>query len=183
VIADLARRLELVSDADIDTYLAEHGDDGLDDARILIVDDDASSACLMLRLLERDGFRRVESVGDARQALVTMLEHPPEVLVLDVHMPHVDGYTVLREMLSGEERVNTVTGVLAVSGDHSAATCRAMLCGGADDYLPRPFDGTEFALRVRRLAHVTRELRRALRYIGVLESRIRHLTDIRDGRN
>ncbi len=176
VIADLARRLDLVSDVDIDSHLSEHVEQSIDDARILIVDDDPSAACLMLRLLERDGFRRVVSVGDARRALVTMLEHPPEVLVLDVHMPHVDGYTMLREMLSSEERVNCVTGVLAVSGDHSPATCRAMLCGGADDYLPRPFDGTEFALRVRRLAHVTRELRRALRYVGVLESRIRDLT-------
>jgi DNA-binding response OmpR family regulator len=183
LIADLARRLDLVSDVDIDGYLTDQAEHPVDDARILIVDDDPSAACLMLRLLERDGFTRVQTVGDSRRALVTMLEHPPEVVVLDVHMPHVDGYAMLREMLSSEERVNTVTGVLAVSGDHSAATCRAMLCGGADDYLPRPFDGTEFALRVRRLAQVTRELRRALRYVGVLESRIRHLTDIRDGRN
>ncbi len=176
MIADLARRLDLVSDADIDRHLSEDDDDGLDDARILIVDDDATAACLMQRLLERDGFRRVASVGDGRQALAAMLEHPPEVVVLDVHMPHVDGFAMLREMLSGEERINAVTGVLAVSGDHSPASCRAMLCGGADDYLTRPFDGTEFALRVRRLAHVTRELRRTLRYVGVLESRIRDLT-------
>jgi len=176
VIADLARRLDLVSDADIDTYLHPMDERGLDDARIMIIDDDATAACLMMRLLERDGFRRVESVGDGRKALTAMLEHPPEVVVLDVHMPHVDGFSMLHEMLGAEERINTVIGVLAVSGDHSPATCRAMLCGGADDYLPRPFDGTEFALRVRRLAHLTRELRRAVRYIGILESRIQDLT-------
>lgn len=180
MIADLARRLELVPDADIEQYLVERDD--IDEARILIVDDDATAATLMLRLLERDGFRRVTSIGDGRRALTAMVEQPPDVLVLDVHMPHVDAFTMLREMLSGEEHINTMTGVLAVSGDASPTTCRAMLCGGADDYLCRPFDGVEFALRVRRLAHVTRELRRTLHYVGVLERRIRELTggDLRE---
>lgn len=141
----------------------------VEDARILIVDDDARAALLMTRLLERDGFWRIVSIGGGWRALAMMLQHPPDVMILDVHMPDLDGIQVLREMQQLEQRTNSVTGVLAVSGDHSAATCDAMLSAGADDFIFRPFTGTEFALRVRRLAQMTRELRRTVGYVEFLE--------------
>jgi DNA-binding response OmpR family regulator len=147
----------------------------VDNASILIVDDDASAATLMSRRLERDGFRRVLTIGDGKRALDSMVEHPPEVLVLDVHMPHFDGFHVLREIREGLPGSGADIGVLAVSGDHSAATCKGMLCAGADDFIFRPFDGTEFALRVRRLALQTRHLRSTRGYVFMLESRLRDL--------
>jgi DNA-binding response OmpR family regulator len=139
----------------------------VEDTRILVVDDDPTAARLMVRLLERDGFRRVVSVGDGGDAVAVILDERPEVIVLDVHMPRVDGFQVLRQVQNDEDSM--VIAVLAVSGDASIRTSRAMMNAGADDFISRPFDGRQFALRVRRLARVTRELRRTVAYLGWLE--------------
>jgi DNA-binding response OmpR family regulator len=74
---------------------------------------------------------------------------------------------VLRQVQNNEDSM--VIAVLAVSGDASIRTSRAMMNAGADDFISRPFDGRQFALRVRRLARVTRELRRTVAYLGWLE--------------
>ena len=139
----------------------------IEDTRILVVDDDPNAARLMVRLLERDGFRRVITVGDGGNAVTVILDQRPEVIVLDVHMPQPNGLQVLRQVQNHEG--STVIAVLAVSGDASTRTRRAMISAGADDFIARPFDGHQFALRVRRLARVTRELRRTVSYLGWVE--------------
>jgi DNA-binding response OmpR family regulator len=168
-IAALAEATDLLPEIDADRTHEPNGGRPVEDARILIVDDDPAAAHLMTRLLERDGFWRVVSTGGGWRALAMTLQHPPDVMILDVHMPDLDGVHVLREMQSAQRRTHSVTGVLAVSGDHSAATCDAMLEAGADDFVFRPFAGTEFALRVRRLAHASRQLRRTVNYVDFLE--------------
>ena len=57
----------------------------------------------MVRLLERDGFRHVISVSDGTDAVSVILDEQPEVVVLDVHMPGVDGFQVLRQLQSNHE--------------------------------------------------------------------------------
>jgi DNA-binding response OmpR family regulator len=168
-IAALAEATDLPHEIDVEGVRESHGDRSVEDARILIVDDDPTAALLMTRLLERDGFWRVVSTGGGWRALAMMLQHPPDVMILDVHMPDLDGIQVLREMQHGERGARSVTGVLAVSGDAAAATCDAMLQAGADDFVLRPFAGAEFALRVRRLAHASRELRKTVNYVDFLE--------------
>ena len=148
----------------------------VEEGKILVVDDDPNAAAFMRRLIEREGFPRVVIAGDGRRALDMMFDHPPDVVVLDVHLPQLDGYAVLREIVRGDKRTGRPTGVLAVSGDASAATAQSMLWAGADDFLPRPFESAEFALRVRRLANRTKSLRRALAYSEFLEQRIEDLS-------
>ena len=155
--------------------LAESLELGVEDSRIMVVDDDERVALLMARLLERDGFRHVLTVGDGEQAVETVLDHPPDVVVLDVHLPRIDGFEVLREIVRHDGDVGRVTGIIAVSGDATPVTCQMMLCAGADDFISRPFQNGEFALRVRRIAHRTRALRRALGYARLLEG---HLRDV-----
>jgi DNA-binding response OmpR family regulator len=168
-IAALAEVTDLRSEVDAHSAHESHGGRSVEDARILIVDDDPTAAHLMTRLLERDGFWRVVTTGGGWPALAMLLQHPPDVMILDVHMPDLDGIQVLREMQKVERRARTVTGVLAVSGDAAAATCDAMLEAGADDFVLRPFAGAEFALRVRRLAQASRQLRRTVNYVDFLE--------------
>jgi putative two-component system response regulator len=171
--------------ATADPYLddaCDHAPIGLplDEARILIVDDDAHAARLMRRVLEKDGFRSIMIVTDGRRAVDIALEHRPDVIVLDAHMPYLDGFAVLRELQDRDESVGRAIGVLGVSGDASPETCQAMLWGGADDFIVRPFDRTEFTLRVRRLVRATRELRCVVIYANWLETRM--LDDVPDGR-
>jgi DNA-binding response OmpR family regulator len=144
----------------------------VDDSRIMIVDDEARVALLMSRLLERDGFRHIVTVDDGQKAVDAIFDRPPDVVVLDVHLPRLDGFEVLREIVRHDREIGRVTGVLAVSGDVDPDTCQTMLDAGADDFISRPFENGEFALRVRRIAHRTRALRRALGYVRLLEGRL-----------
>ncbi len=144
----------------------------VEDSRIMVVDDDPRVALLMSRLLEREGFRHVVTVEDGRRAVDIVLDHPPDVVVLDVHLPGLDGFEVLREIVRHDGVIGRVTGVVAVSGDASPTTCQTMLCAGADDFISRPFANGEFALRVRQIAHRTRSLRRALGYVRLLDGNL-----------
>ena len=166
MLANLANRMELYGALDELDPLPETP---VEDGSILVVDDDPIAAEFMRRLIERDGFAHVVTAGDGRAALDLMLDHPPDIVVLDVHLPHIDGYAVLREIVRSDTRRGRPTGVLAVSGDATTATAQSMLWAGADDFLPRPFSGAEFALRVRRLANRTASLRRALAHVRFLE--------------
>jgi DNA-binding response OmpR family regulator len=141
----------------------------IEESRILVVDDDAHAAVLMRQLIEREGFSRVDTATDGRHALAMMADHPPDVVVLDVHLPEVDGFEVLRQIVRRDERTGRPTGVLGVSGDPKDTTAQSMLWAGADDFMPRPFQSAEFMARVRRLANRTRSLRRALAYSHFLE--------------
>jgi DNA-binding response OmpR family regulator len=162
---------QMVPTIDEETVPLDFGGEAgsVENARILVVDDDPTAALLMTRMLERDGFWRVVTAGEGWRALAILLQHPPDVMVLDVHMPDLDGVQVLREMQTLEQHSNFVTGVLAVSGDHSTSVSDRMLRAGADDFIARPFGVVDFAARVRRLAHATHELRRTLGYVGFLE--------------
>jgi DNA-binding response OmpR family regulator len=151
----------------------------VEDSRIMVVDDDPRVAMLMSRLLEREGFRHVVTVGDGQQAVDTVFDHPPDVVVLDVHLPRLDGFEVLREIVRNDGEIGRVTGVLAVSGDVTPETCQTMLGAGADDFIARPFERGEFALRVRRIAHRTRALRRALGYARLLDCGLHDVTELR----
>ena len=145
----------------------------VEDSRILVVDDDARMAILMCRLLERDGFRRVVAARDGQRAVEILFDNPPDVVVLDVHLPRLDGFEVLREILRHDLERGRVTGIVAISGDTAPSTCQSMLWAGADDFISRPFANAEFALRVRRVAQRTRALRRALGHARLLEGRLR----------
>ena len=96
----------------------------VEDSRIMVVDDDDRVAILMARLLERDGFRHIVTVADGQQAVDTEFNRPPDVVVLDVHIPRLDGFEVLREIVRHDGEVGRVTGVIAVSGDASPNTCQ-----------------------------------------------------------
>ncbi len=152
--------------------LASSPDAPVEEGRILVVDDDPTAVTLMRHLIEREGFRSVATASDGRQALDLIRDQPPDVVVLDVHLPELDGLEVLREIVRSDERTGRPTGVLGVSGDVAATTAQSMLWAGADDFIPRPFTSAEFALRVRRLASRTRSLRRALAYSRFLERRV-----------
>jgi DNA-binding response OmpR family regulator len=149
----------------------------VEDSRIMVVDDDDRVAILMSRLLERDGFRHIVTVADGQQAVDTVFDRPPDLVVLDVHIPRLDGFEVLREIVRHDGEVGRVTGVIAVSGDASPTTCQTMLVAGADDFISRPFENGDFAMRVRRIAQRTRALRRAMGYARLLEGRLHDVSN------
>ncbi|WP_239137373.1 response regulator transcription factor [Sphaerisporangium rufum] len=111
--------------------------------RILVVDDDPTVAEVVVRYLERDGYA-VDSVGDGAEALRRALADPPDLVVLDLMLPGMDGLQVCRRI---RERRPIPVIMLTALGEEID---RVMgLETGADDYVTKPFSPRELALRVQ----------------------------------
>ena len=116
-------------------------------AEVLVVDDEPANVALIEQMLERTGFTRVRSTTDARQVRRLFLELRPDIVLLDIHMPHTDGLALLREI--GELRgTEEYLPVLVVSADVTNKARRDALAAGAIDFLAKPLDATEVGLRV-----------------------------------
>ncbi len=114
-----------------------------DPARILVVDDDANVAEVVTRYLEREGFE-VETVSDGRVALDRALADPPDLVVLDLMLPGMDGLEVCRR-LRALAPVPVI--MLTARGDEADRVIGLEL--GADDYVAKPFSPKELVARVR----------------------------------
>ncbi len=111
--------------------------------RILVVDDEAAITDFITLGLTREGFL-VRTAADGQAALPLVDEFQPDVVVLDVMMPRLDGYGLTRQ-LAGDPR----RGLIILSARDEAQDRIRGLDLGADDYLVKPFDFTELVARIR----------------------------------
>src|SRR6187401_3053282 len=118
--------------------------------RILVVDDEPAVREAVDRALRLDGYR-TELAGDGRAALTAIASAPPDALVLDVLMPHVDGLEVCRRLRAAGDR----TPVLMLTARDAVADRVRGLDAGADDYLVKPFALEELLARLRALLRRT----------------------------
>lgn len=111
--------------------------------RILVIDDDAELCKLVARFLSAEGFR-VETVRTSVQGVERALSGEHELIVLDVMLPGMDGFEILRR-LRAESRTPVL--MLTARGDDLDRILGLEI--GADDYLPKPFNPRELAARIR----------------------------------
>jgi EAL domain-containing protein (putative c-di-GMP-specific phosphodiesterase class I) len=123
---------------------------------VLVVDDHPSNVTLLERLVARIGLREIRGSVDSRQALAGCLADPPDLVLLDMRMPHLDGVGFLEALRAGLP-AETFVPVLVLTADTTPEAKKAALTAGATDFLTKPFDATEVLLRVRNLL-VTRAL-------------------------
>jgi two-component system response regulator MprA len=116
------------------------------EAAILVVDDDAPIRRMLDRTLTAEGYA-VETAADGGQALAAVERSTPDLLVLDVAMPGVDGLAVSRRLRAKGLAVP----VLLLTARDSVSDRVAGLDAGADDYLVKPFATEELLARVRAL--------------------------------
>ena len=120
------------------------------EARILIIDDHQANIEALKRILRSAGFVSVNSTTDPMVGVSLVLTWSPDLILLDLHMPGLDGFGVLesiRPHLSG----GSYLPVLMLTADSSDETKRRALAGGARDFLTKPFDATEVLLRIENL--------------------------------
>jgi DNA-binding response OmpR family regulator len=126
-------------------------------ARVLVVEDDSTVAEVVVRYLEREGFA-VDSVADGREALARVVSNPPDLVVLDLMLPGVDGLEVCRRV---REMQPIPIIMLTALGEESDRIIGLEL--GADDYMSKPFSPRELTARVKSV------LRRAGAPVAVVE--------------
>lgn len=119
--------------------------------RILIVEDDQHMAQLLREILAREGYRPTV-VSSGGEALAAATEAPPDLIVLDLMLPDIDGLEFCRQ-IRGIPRVSHVP-ILVVSARGETESRIEGLRMGVDDYMPKPFDVAELVARIQ--AHIRR---------------------------
>jgi len=118
-------------------------DDGFKNRLILVVDDEERMARFIRLNLEHDGFRVVEAYRGMK-ALQALRDHLPDVVVLDVMLPDMDGFEVLKMI----REISTVPVIMLTAKGEEEDRVRGLELG-ADDYVTKPFSPRELVSRVR----------------------------------
>jgi DNA-binding response OmpR family regulator len=122
--------------------------------KILVIDDEPANVALLKDMLADGGYSRVKSVTDSRLALGTCQIFEPDLVLLDLMMPHVDGFTIL-ESLRAKNR-ETFFPIIVLTADANENTKLRALRAGATDFLLKPFDQLEVLLRMTNLLETRR---------------------------
>ena len=130
-------------------------------ARFLIVDDEPLNVLLLEQNLEIEGQFNFRSTTDSREALRLFQEFRPDIVLLDLMMPFLDGFAVLKQ-LRGEISPDENLPIVVLTADISRQTRQRALAAGASDFITKPLDDCELHLRVRNLLE-TRFLHLGLR--------------------
>ncbi|MEP7304145.1 MAG: response regulator transcription factor [Acidobacteriota bacterium] len=121
-------------------------------ARVLIVEDDRDIAALVAHYFGKAGFT-TDVLSSGREALAAIRERPPDLVILDLMLPHVDGLEICRIMRAHETTSAIPIIMLTARGDESDRIVGLEI--GADDYLSKPFSPNELVARARALLRRT----------------------------
>jgi len=146
-----------------------------DTARILIVDDQEANVRLLEKILKRAGYVNLISLQDSREVLASFIEHQPDLILLDLNMPNIDGFEVMKQLGSHIPEGEFVP-ILVLTADILPAAKQTALSMGAKDFLTKPFDTVEVLLRIHNLLE-TRCLYVKLQHLNeTLEMKVKERT-------
>jgi putative two-component system response regulator len=147
----------------------------IQNSRILIIDDRPENVLLLERMLTEAGYRNIRGLTDSRQALVHFSDFSPDLVAIDLRMPHLDGFALLKQLRS---RIpdGAFVPILVLTADNSRKSKQEALSLGAKDFITKPLDRDETLLRIYNLLE-TRWLHAELRaHNETLEERVRERT-------
>ncbi len=164
--------------------------DQLSGMRILIVDDEPVNIALLEDLLQFSGYTQVVSTSDPRRVLALCQERRPDVILLDLNMPGLDGFGVMNQ-LSAEISLGECVPILVLTADIGLETKRRALSAGATDFLTKPFDPVEVLLRIKNLLKTRHQHLQLSDQKALLEDSVRErtaelretLSQLRDAQN
>lgn len=151
----------------------------LTDSRILIVDDQTANLQVLAAVLEFAGYTNVTCLSDSRNIIQVFQEVRPDLILLDLHMPHVDGLAAM-DQLAAVIPQDDYLPILVLTGDNTSEAKEKALSHGAHDFLSKPLNRTEVQLRVKNLLE-TRHLHLQLKSQNAsLEQQVRERTELAD---
>lgn len=148
---------------------------GTESMKVLVVDDNAANVALMEQLLRQGGFVNVRSTQESQDAAELCRSWQPDLVLLDLHMPRVDGFQVMAQIHDLMEEPQNLP-VVVLTADATPEARRRALEMGARDFVTKPIDGRELLLRTRNVLH-SRQLQLELQlHNASLEASVRQRT-------
>lgn len=126
----------------------------LKNAKILVVDDLQSNIDVLKGLLEIEGYTNIECLIDSRKVSDFVKTYDPDLILLDLMMPHMSGYEVMEKLKDDRAKSlnpNKFLPILVLTADITTEAKHKALKGGAKDFLSKPFDLIEVSYRIRNL--------------------------------
>jgi DNA-binding response OmpR family regulator len=114
-------------------------------ARFVVIDDDDANVHLLTRVLHVAGATDIHGITDPDDAVAACLALRPDVVFLDLHLGHLDGYGVLEQLRAADGRLE----VIVLSGETRTEARDRALAAGARDFVTKPFDIADVLRRVR----------------------------------
>jgi putative two-component system response regulator len=147
----------------------------LHSCRILVVDDQVSNVRLLERVLRRDGFTEIVGITDPVEAIAVFSSYAPDIVLLDLQMPVMDGFQVMRRLMEGLPPAHYLP-IVVITADLTEEAKQRALSEGARDFLTKPFDFTEAVLRIRNQLQTRLLYLRLQEQNRTLEERVRERT-------
>jgi putative two-component system response regulator len=124
----------------------------IEEGKILIIDDEEGNIRVLERLLRGANFLNIKSISDSRLAVETYHSYQPDLIILDLKMPNMDGFEVMGELK--KINVETYIPILVLTAQREHSTRLKALESGAKDFLTKPFELAEALTRVSNLMEV-----------------------------
>ncbi|MFW5450032.1 MAG: HD domain-containing phosphohydrolase [Methylophagaceae bacterium] len=147
----------------------------LKSAHILIVDDQILNVKLLEGILKKEGYDHVFSTTDSREAVSMYVQHQIDILLLDIRMPHLDGFAVMG-LLNDLTHDNDYLPILVLTAELTSETRSKALSGGAKDFLTKPFDRLEVLQRINNILEVRLLHKQVQNQNQILEAKVAERT-------
>ena len=121
-------------------------------AKILIVDDEQANVSLLEDILENEEYAHFKSTLDSREAFDLYKQFRPDVVLLDLNMPHLDGFQVMEQL--NELEKGSYAPILVLTAQSDRNTRLRALAAGARDFIGKPFDITEVSRRISNMLEI-----------------------------
>lgn len=144
-------------------------------ARILIVDDEPANLKLLDKMLGSQGYSNLELIQDPRSVLERYHAQRPDLILLDINMPQLDGFTVLASLRELNDPL--LPPIVVLTAQHGRDYLLRALNNGARDFVAKPFDRTELLARVRNLLDAHMAHRMVHEQKNVLDELVQQRTD------
>ena len=139
---------------------------------VLVIEDDQTQRQLLLRMLEAAAYEAI-GVGDGENGLRAIVEHQPDLVLLDLNLPRIDGFEVCRRLRA--DPLTSTLPVIIITAHTSSQDMVAALDSGADDFITKPFQQVELLARMRsafRLRRAITSLERAAQIVAALSNAV-----------
>ncbi len=118
-------------------------------AKILIVDDQKLHTFFLEKVLKKEGYKNIHCVTDARRAVGAFHDFHPDIILLDLIMPYLDGFQITEQLR--EHREHNYLPILGLSEDKSSEMKQRALQAGITDFLSKPYESSEVFMRLRNM--------------------------------